>query len=72
MIVEQNKEIAWQVYDGEAVLVDPEGSVCRVLNDTATFIWNMCENPCSIEQIIGAVQNEYDSEIMYSDRGKRT
>ena len=63
MKVIQNQKIAWQVYDGEAVLVDPEGSVCRVLNETATRIWNICTDPYTIDEITEKLYEEYKADI---------
>ena len=63
MKVIQNQEIAWQIYDGEAVLVDPEGSLCRVLNETATRIWDICADPCTIDEINETLHKEYEADI---------
>lgn len=59
MKVAQNKDIAWQEYDGEVVLVDPEDAVCRVLNETASFIWKQCGQPCSAEKIVEGLYQHY-------------
>jgi len=55
----QNCRIAWQVYDGEAVLVDPDGAVCLVLNETATFIWDYCAAARSEAEIAAALAEAY-------------
>ena len=60
MNVIQNPDIAWQEYDGEAVLVDPEETVCMVLNDTASFIWKLCEKSMSIDELSARLSEEYD------------
>ncbi len=62
MNIIQNKDIAWQVYDGEAVLVDSKDGVCRVLNDTATVIWNACSEPASLSEVVDAVCSEFEAE----------
>lgn len=61
--VVQNSEIAWQVYDGEAVLVDPNESVCRVLNETAALIWQACNKPSTVEELAEHLREEYGADI---------
>jgi hypothetical protein len=60
--VTQNARIAWQVYDGEAVLVDPEGAVCMVLNETATLIWDQCAVPRSAAELAAALAAAYEGD----------
>jgi len=59
----QNSDIAWRIYDGEAVLVDPQGSVCRVLNETAARIWSICEQPSTVQEIAENMEQEYDVSL---------
>ena len=41
----QNSDIAWRVYDTEALLVDPVDSCVRQLNETAAQLWVFLEQP---------------------------
>ncbi len=56
----QNEDIAWQEYNGEAVLVDTAGSICRVLNETASFFWKICEQPVLREEILAQMAAAYE------------
>ena len=60
MRVTQNTDIAWQEYDGEAVLVDPQDATCRVLNETASLVWRVCATPTTVAEIVAALQDEYE------------
>ncbi|MBI3827966.1 MAG: PqqD family peptide modification chaperone [Planctomycetes bacterium] len=49
--------IAWDEFDGEAVLVDLAQGRVWTLNPTATYIWRQCRNGARPEQIAGALAN---------------
>ena len=56
----QHADIAWQAYDGEAVLVEPREALCRILNDTATCIWEACESPKTEDELVDVLMSHYD------------
>ena len=49
--------IAWDEFDGEAVLVDPAGGKVWRLNPTASYIWKQCRAGTQSERIIEALAN---------------
>jgi hypothetical protein len=57
----QNKEVAWRMVDGEAVLVHPGLSEVKVLNEVGSRIWEICEDGSSLEEIVGVICDEFDA-----------
>lgn len=60
--VVQNPAITWQVYDGEAVLIDPAGAVCLVLNETASLVWDRCAAPRTEAELTEALAAAYEGD----------
>ena len=54
---------------GENHIVVPVGSQsvdfrCIItLNETGAFIWNQLQNPCTAEDLVAALQAEYDAPV---------
>lgn len=60
----QNADVAWRVYDGEAVLVDPVDSFVRQLSRTGSHLWEFLEKARSIEQCAKELVEHFDVEII--------
>ena len=56
----QNPVIAWRVIDNEAVLVDPRDGQIRVLNRTASAVWNFCGEAQTLRDIAGHISGKFD------------
>lgn len=54
--------IAWDEFDGEAVLVDVAQGRVWTLNPTATYIWRQCRNGARPEQIAKALSGPSSSD----------
>jgi hypothetical protein len=59
----QNKSIAYRVVEGEAVLVDPEGSLVLVLNDVGSFIWASCKRRATSKQVAVKLSRAYEVSV---------
>ena len=56
----QNRDIAYRVVDGEAVLVDPDNAYVRVLNETGSFIWKLCRRKRGIDDLAREISGKFD------------
>lgn len=62
VVIKQNKDTAYRVLDGEAVIVDLESSELYSLNPTATVIWETCEEEVTLEEVVDRVVEEFEVE----------
>lgn len=46
--------------DGEAVILETESGVYFGLNEVATYIWELLDEPRDLEELCEAVLSEYD------------
>ena len=53
---------AFRVYDGEAMIVLPNKSEVKVLNDVGTRIWELIDGQTKLEDIIGKIVDEFEVE----------
>jgi len=44
----------------ETLVFNPETGEIKLLNDTATFVWNLCDGKHSVEDIATRIIEEYD------------
>lgn len=54
-VFKQSKDIASNVVDGEAVLVESSEGSIKVLNETASLIWAKIDGVKTVEEIISEV-----------------
>lgn len=64
-IPKKNEELAWQVIDGEAIVIDldsqpEEGEKLQIFNETATKIWGLIDGKKSVKDIIKKIIKEYE------------
>jgi len=57
----QSPDVASKTYDGQATLVNPKTAQVDVLNKVGSFIWNLCVQPKTREEIVVALLDEYDT-----------
>jgi len=62
IILKQNKNTAYRVLDGEAVIVDLDSSELYSLNPTATVIWESCEEETTLEEVVNRIVEEFEVE----------
>jgi len=46
----------------EAIVVNPRTREVHLLNETAARIWELLETPRSIDELVGALGDEFDAE----------
>ena len=60
--LKQNKDTAYRVLDGEAVIVDLDSSELYSLNPTATVIWEACEEETTLAEVVDRIVEEFEVE----------
>ena len=61
-IVIKPSNIAWQVYDGEAVLLDLQARSLQGLNSIGSRIWELIEGEQPLREIAKVIATEYHRE----------
>lgn len=56
------KNVAFRIIDGEAIVVNLKKSNFHTLNPVATFIWNNLDGKTQVQEIIKNISNEFDVE----------
>lgn len=59
----QTPEAASRVYGTDAVIISPEQGKVRLLNATATRIWQMADGTRSVEEIATELTAEFDVDF---------
>lgn len=59
----QNRDIAWRMVDGEAVLVVPSESRVMVLNETAGALWEVLETPKSAVEMAETLARRFEVDL---------
>jgi len=54
--------VASRVYGADAVIISPDEGMVRMLNPTATRIWQLADGSRSVEEIAAALTEEYEVE----------
>jgi hypothetical protein len=49
--------------DGEAVLVDPDRNVVRMLNTVGSRIWELADGTRTVDEIAEALTEEFEVEV---------
>jgi hypothetical protein len=60
MIVAKSPKTAWQIIEGEAVLLSMDTKVLRGLNPVGSRIWELIDGQRSLEEIAGVIVQEFD------------
>ena len=60
MIVAKSPKTAWQVIEGEAVLLSMDTKVLRGLNPVGSRIWELIDGQRSLEEITGVIVQEFE------------
>lgn len=53
-------DLAWRMYDGEAVIMTDGGSQIHTLNKVASFIWELADGKLTVEKIAANVYDRFD------------
>jgi len=60
MIVAKSPKTAWQIIEGEAVLLSMDTKVLRGLNPVGSRIWELIDGQRSLEEITGVIVQEFE------------
>lgn len=58
----RNKDIAWRVIDGEALVVSPKDSLVYPLNEAGTRIWELLDGGRTIADISSIICDEFEGD----------
>jgi phosphoribosylpyrophosphate synthetase len=59
----QAARVASRVYGGDAVVISPDQGMVRMLNLTATRIWQLADGSRSVEEIAATLTGEFDVDL---------
>jgi PqqD family protein of HPr-rel-A system len=57
----RDPELPHQKLDEETIVVDPARREVHLLNETAARVWELCETPRSLDELVDALADEYDA-----------
>jgi hypothetical protein len=60
--VMKSNDIVWRMYDGEAVLMSEDGSQIHMLNNVASFIWELVDGKTTVGDIVTQICDRFDVE----------
>lgn len=55
--------VADRIYGSDAVIISPDEGVVRMLNPTATRIWQLADGSRSVDEIAAILTAEFDVEL---------
>jgi hypothetical protein len=55
------RPVPWRTLDTEALVVDVKGGLLYPLNSVAARIWELCDGARSVDEIVGALAEEFDA-----------
>lgn len=58
--IQRQKDVAWRMIDGEAVIVTPADSTMHTLNDVGTRIWELMTGNRSLQEVANILCTEFD------------
>lgn len=59
--VSKNKDAAFRIIDGVAVIVNPESGIMYLLNEMGTYIWQLLDGTYTINDICNIVDENYEA-----------
>jgi hypothetical protein len=60
MIVVKSPRTAWQIIEGEAVILSMDTKVLRGLNPVGSRVWELIDGQRGLEEIAGIIVQEFD------------
>ena len=70
MIYQISPAVAWQLVDGQAVIVDIDTGRSVGLNSTATFLWSRLEE-LDLSALVSTFANEFSLEVAHAETSVR-
>jgi len=63
-VVTRNKDVAWRVIDGEAILISAEDSMLHSLDEVGTRIWELSDGTNTIKAIVESICGEFEVDAV--------
>ena len=60
MYYNRRTDVKVQHVDGETLVLDDKNELIHQLNQTASFVWNLCDGRTSTTQIVRSLVNQFD------------
>ena len=61
--VTRNKDVAWRIIEGEAILISAEDSMLHSLDEVGTRIWELADGSNTIKDIAQKIFDEYEIDL---------
>ena len=58
--IRRNNTIPFKIIDSKVLILDQDNSKLRELNETASMIWMLIEQPKTVEFLVKEILKEYD------------
>ena len=58
----KNKDAAFRIIDGVAIIVNPETGIMYTLNEVGTHIWQLADGNRTISEIVDAIYDSFEAE----------
>jgi hypothetical protein len=62
MKISRNKNVAWQIVDGQVLIVTSSDSTLHMLNSIGTKIWELIDRKRTIEELSELICDEFEVE----------
>lgn len=59
-VVSRNKNVAWRIIEGEAILVSAEESMLHSLDEVGTRIWELSDGTNTVRAIVNSICDEFE------------
>lgn len=67
VVVRHNPHVSFRSFDGEAVVVDTQRNVVRMLNEVGSRIWELIDGERNSKQIARCLVDEYDVTLSQAE-----
>lgn len=57
--ISRNENTASRIIDGQAVIMTLGDNTLHTLNDVASRMWGLCDDPKTVEQVVKVIHEEY-------------
>ncbi len=58
--IQRQRDVAWRMIDGEAVIITPADSTMHTLNDVGTRIWELMTGTRTLREVAGVLCAEFE------------
>lgn len=66
--IQRQKDVAWRMIDGEAVIITPSDSTMHTLNDVGTRIWELMTGTRTLREVAGVLCAEFEVDLERAEK----